>query len=80
MLQPHPLCNAAPAPSITIEPRLVVGALLWPTKTGAPLRDLPERFGPSGAIPSGRSRIELATRQLDQPGSLRLRCRFECEI
>jgi transposase len=26
--------------------RMVIDALLWPAKTGAPWRDLPERFGP----------------------------------
>jgi transposase len=28
------------------EHRLIIDALLWLTKTGAPWRDLPERFGP----------------------------------
>src|SRR5215207_1406780 len=38
--------QAAHGAATTGPPRLVLDALLWLGKTGAPWRDLPERFGP----------------------------------
>ena len=44
------LHGLAGEPGVTAEDnRLFVNAVLWMAKTGAPWRDLPERFGPRGA-------------------------------
>ena len=38
-------------PGVTaVDNRLFVNAVLWIAKTGAPWRDLPERFGPWGSV------------------------------
>ena len=45
------LPSQAGDPGVTaVDYRLFVDAVLWIAKTGAPWRDLPERFGPWGSV------------------------------